>query len=107
METCVDTGSSGFFSRTFTYDEVWKHGTKRYFLHVEATHPNTNKTVTLIGSFRVFGHQEKYFCSFNMINTGTKLLPQQGSLEFIRVGSAQNFTCKIGKDMHSCMSMGN
>ena len=40
----------------------------------------------------MLGHQENYFCSLNMINTG---IPQGGSLEFISVGKAKEFTCKI------------
>ena len=43
----------------------------------------------------MFGHQENYFCSLNMINTRTSQLSQGESLEFISVGKATNFTCKI------------
>ena len=77
--------------------------TKRYILHVKATDPNTDESIMLNGSFRVFGHQEKYFCSLNMINTGTEPIPADGQLEFISVGNSENFTCKLdGKNM--CMS---
>ena len=76
-----------------------------YHLKIEAKELSTNETVTLMGSFRVFGHPEKYFCSLNMINTGTRPIPQGGPLEFISVGSADNFTCQVdGQEyMQSCM----
>ena len=92
---CVCTGSSGTFTYNFTVEEMWKQNTNEYILHVIAVDPNTNDSVNLTGAFRVFGHQEKYFCSLNMINTGTSLIPQGGSLEFISVGMANEFTCKI------------
>ena len=88
-------GSSGSFFRIFTTDEIFDHGVKKYVLNVKAVDPNTGDSVTLRGAFRVFGHQEKYFCSLNMINTGTRPIPQGGSLEFISVGKATNFKCKI------------
>jgi hypothetical protein len=72
-----------------------KLGTRKYFLDVNAADPNTGDSVTLRGAFRVFGHQENYFCSLNMINTGTSPIPQGGFLEFISVGYATEFTCKI------------
>ena len=78
-----------------TNDEVLQQGTNKYFLHVTAIDPNTGDSVTLRAAFRVFGHQESFFCSLNMINTGTTPIRQGGSLEFISVGSAINFTCKI------------
>jgi urease beta subunit len=87
--------SSGTFSHDFTIDQIWERNTKRYFLHIEATDPDTNKIVTLIGVFRVFGHQEKYFCTQNMINTATRPIQQGGFVEFITVGKATNFTCEI------------
>ena len=74
---------------------MWKQNTEKYFLNVTAVDPNTNESVTLRGALRVFGHQEKYFCSLNMINTGTSPIPQGGSLEFISVGKAKEFICKI------------
>ena len=43
----------------------------------------------------MFGHQEGYWCSLNMINTGTSPIPQGGSLEFIKVGKANEFKYKI------------
>ena len=43
----------------------------------------------------MFGRQENYYCSLNLINTGTSPIPQGGSLEFISVGKTQEFTCKI------------
>ena len=90
-------GSSGIFFFDFTITQIWKRNTKRYYLHVDAIDPNTNETATLIGAFRVFGHQEKYFCSQNMINTATRPIQQEGVVEFISVGKAANFTCKIDK----------
>ena len=74
-----------------TKDELWKHKTKIYRLRVDAFDETTEETVTLTGSFRVFGHQEKYFCSANMINIGTE--PVQESLEYITVGNGRNFNC--------------
>ena len=85
---------------------MWIQNTKKYILNVTAVDKDTGESVTLNGTFRVFGHQEKYFCSLNMINTGTGSLPQGGSLEFIRVGKATNFTCKIGEEpMKPCKLM--
>ena len=99
----IVAGSSGFFTHTLTIDDIWEHMTKRYILHVEATDPSTGESVTLNGLFRVFGHQEKYFCSLNMINTGTEPIAADEQLEFISVGKAENFTCKLdGKSI--CMS---
>ena len=95
FHSCIGAGSSGSFFRKFTEDEIWEHGLKKYFLNITAVDPNTGDSVTLRGAFRVFGHQEKYFCSLNMINTGTSPIPQGGSLEFISVGKATEFTCKI------------
>ena len=74
---------------------MWKLNTKKYSLNVTAVDPITNDSVILIGAFRVFGHQEKYFCSLNMINTGTRPIPQGESLEFISVGNATEFICEI------------
>ena len=76
---------------------MFGHKAKPYILHIEANDPNTNDNVTLIGKYRVFGHQENYFCSLNMINTGTSPILQGGSLEFISVGKATKFECKIDK----------
>ena len=85
---------------------MWEQNTKKYILCVEAIDNDTNESVILRSGFRDFGHQEKYFCSLNMINTGTRPLPQGGSLEFISVGNAANFTCKIDKKpMQSCKLM--
>ena len=98
----ICTGSSGYFSYIFTYDELRKYGTKKYFLHVEAIDPKTNDSVMLKGAFRVFGHQEMYFCTLNMINTATTPIPQGGSVEFISVGHARDFICKIDGESHSC-----
>ena len=88
----VFAGSSGSFFYNFTTNEIWSFGTKKYSLKVKAVDPNSGDNVTLRGAFRVFGHQEKYFCSLNMINTGTNPIPQGGSLEFISVGKATEFT---------------
>ena len=77
---------------------MWELNTKKYFLNVIALDPMTNGSVTLKGALRVFGHQEKYFCSLNMINIGTGPIPQGGSLEFISVGMAKEFTCKIDNE---------
>ena len=77
---------------------MWKNGAKRYFLDVTATDPATGDSVNLMGSFRVFGHQEKYFCSLNMINIGTSPILQGRSLEFISVGKATNFICRIDNE---------
>ena len=96
-------GSSGSFFHEVKSDiKFWNHGTKKYFLNVKAVDPNTGDSDTLRGAFRVFGHQENYFCSLNMINTGTRPIPQGGSLEFISVGKATNFDCKI-KDINQTM----
>ena len=81
---------------------MWKQNSNIYSLYVTATDPNTNDSVILNGSFRVFGHQEKYFCSLNMINTGTSPIPKEGSLEFISVGKAKEFTCEIDGTTHPC-----
>ena len=70
-----------------------EHKTKRYKLKVIAVDETDGQIATLTGSFRVFGNQEQYFCSANMINTETQ--PVQGCLEYITVGNATNFTCKI------------
>ena len=72
--------------------------TKKYILHVKATDPNTNKVVTLIGSFRVFGHQENYFCTVNMINTGMQPIQRGGYVEFSSVGRVTKFMCKIDQE---------
>ena len=96
LHCCIGAGSSGSFFRNFTRDEIFDRGLKRYVLTVIAVDPTIGDSVTLRGAFRVFGHQEKYFCSLNMINTGTKSpIPQGGALEFISVGKATEFTCKI------------
>ena len=73
---------------------MWKLNTKKYSLNVTALDPITNDSAILIGAFRIFGHQEKYFCSLNMINTGTRPIAQGESLEFISVGNATEFTCE-------------
>ena len=98
LHSCIGAGSSGSFFRIFTTDEIFNHGLKKYFLNVKAVDPNIGDSVTLTGAFRVFGHQENYFCSLNMINTGTSPIPQGGALEFISVGKATEFTCKIIDD---------
>ena len=95
-------GSSGTFSYNFNEKEMWERNTEEYILYVTAVDLNTSDTVTLRGAFRVFGHQEKYFCGFNMINTGTDPISQKGSLEFISVGNAQKFMCEIDGTMHPC-----
>ena len=95
LHSCIGADSSGSFFRNFTRDEIWEHGLKEYFLNVKAVDPTTGDSVTLRGAFRVFGRQERYFCSLNMINTGTSPIPQGGSLEFISVGKATEFTCTI------------
>ena len=107
IQSCVCAGSSGTFSYTFNSDEMWKQNTEKFILYVRAVDPkNKNESVTVEGAFRVFGHQEKYFCSLNMINTGTRPIPQGGSLEFISVGKAKEFTCKIDNgNMQPCKSM--
>ena len=92
---CVCAGSSGSFLHTVPSYEVFKHGTNKYFLDVTAVDPSNGDSVTLRGAVRVFGHQEKYFCSLDIINTGTSPIPQGGSLEIISVGKATNFKCKI------------
>ena len=85
---------------------MWKQNTEEYVLYVTAIHQYTGENVTLRGAFRVFGHQEKYFCSLNVINMGTSSLLQGSSLEFIRVGEAANFTCKIDEEpMKPCKLM--
>ena len=83
-------------------DEIWEQKTEEYFLHVTAKHIDTGDNDSLIGAFRVFGHQEKYFCSLNMINTGTRPIPQGESLEFISVGKAKDIICKIDGIMQPC-----
>ena len=88
-------GSSGTFAYYFTSGEIWEQNTKKYILHVKAFDRNTNEIVTLNGSFRVFGHQEKYFCTQNMINTATSPIQQGGVVEFISVGRVANFKCTI------------
>ena len=40
---------------------MWKQNTDEYFLHVIAVHNDTGDNVSLIGAFRVFGHQESIF----------------------------------------------
>ena len=97
LQSCISAGSSGTFSYTFTEDEMWEQNIMRYSLHVTAIHKHTTATATLSGSFRVFGHQEKYFCSLNMINTGTRPIPKGGYLEFISVGMATKFNCTMDK----------
>ena len=77
--------------------------TEKYTLIVKATDPITDETVILRGKFRVFGHQERYFCSVNMINTGMQPIPIGGCLEYIRVGNTTNFTCKMDGDEIPCM----
>ena len=69
--------------------------TSQYTLNVEAIHTNSGETVTLSGKFRVLGHQEKYFCSANMVNTGTKPIEGGEYLEFIAVGNGRKFNCMI------------
>ena len=50
----------------------------------------------------MFGHQEKYFCSANIINTGTEAIRNGGYVEFVSVGKAKHFKCKIdGEDIHT------
>ena len=68
--------------------------TSQYTLNVKAIHTNSGETVTLSGLFRVLGHQEKYFCSANMVNTGTQPI-REGYLEFIAVGKGRKFNCKL------------
>ena len=97
LHPCDCAGSSGIFCYNFTVDEIWEQNTEKYILHVTAVDLITNDSVTLRGAFRVFGHQEKYFCSLNMINTGTGSLQQGGSLE-VSVGKATNFTYKIDEE---------
>ena len=88
-------GSSGSFSHTFTVKDIWKRGVKRYTLHVE-----TDDCVTLKGEFRVFGHQQKYFCSGNMINTGTKPIRSGDTVEYAIVGKpTAEYKCTINKTM--------
>ena len=71
-------------------------------LRVEATDTSTGESVTLSGSFRVFGHREKYFCSVNMINIGTELMPADGWVEFISVANSINFTCEVDGEECPC-----
>ena len=87
---------------------MWEQNSEKYIyiLYVTALHNDTGDSVTLRGAFREFGHQEKYFCSLNMINTRTSSLLQGSSLELICVGEAANFTCKIDEEpMKSCKLM--
>jgi hypothetical protein len=86
--------SSGFFTRKLTVAELWTHMRSQYTLNVEAIHTNSGETVTLSGKFRVLGHQEKYFCSANMVNTGTQPI-REGYLEFIAVGKGRKFNCTL------------
>ena len=93
---CSCTGSSGFFSRTISPQNILENGVKRYTIYVEAKDKTTDENNTLSGQFRVFGHQEKYFCSVNMINTGTKPIPLGGSIEYVSVGEhITEFHCWI------------
>ena len=92
--TCF-AGSSGSFNYNFTTNNILTFKTGKYFLDVTAVDPGTGDNVTLRGAFRVFGHQENYFCSLNMINTGTSPIPQGESLKFISAGEATAFTCKF------------
>ena len=94
----IYAGSNGSFFQKFTRAEIWQNERRKYKLNVTAVDPITSDNVTLIGEFRVFGHQDKYFCSLNMINTRTDQIPNGGSLEFISVGSATNFTCETCKN---------
>ena len=70
--------------------------TKRYTLNVKAVNKSSCESVTLSGSFRVFGHQEKYFCSADMINTEIQPI-QSEYLEYVSVGKARHFSCKTYK----------
>jgi hypothetical protein len=100
--------STGFFSYTFTMDQIWTQGVRRYTLQVEAMDPNTRDSITLKGQFRVFGRQEKYFCGVNMINYGTNPISQDdGYVEYIAVGATEDFTCQIDKmeENSSCGEM--
>ena len=93
---CICTGSSGVFSHTVKEYELWMYMTNIYTLTVTAQHHDSRKCVSISSSFRVFGHQEQYFCSANMINTRTLPQPQQGGhLEFIAVGKGKSFKCRI------------
>jgi hypothetical protein len=96
--------SSGSFAYNFTRDEILQHGVKRYRIYVEAKDEitdeiageTTDEIITLSGQFRVFGHQEKYFCSVNMINTGTRPIQKGGSVEYVSVGKhITNFKCRM------------
>ena len=103
LQSHVFAGSLRSFFHTLTNDEILKLGTRKYFLDVNAVDPNTGDSVTLRGAFRVFGHHENYYCSLNMINTGTSPIPQGGALEFISVGNATEFTCKMDSEpMQPC-----
>ena len=73
-----------------------------YTLHVKATDSNTNESVTLKGQFRVFGHQEKYFCAVNFVNTGTQPLPMQGFVDYASVGNAKGFECYMDTKSTTC-----
>ena len=105
VSSYIVAGSSGFFSHIFNVTEVWHLNAKKCILHVEATDTSTGESVTLSGSFRVFGHREKYFCSVNMINTGTELMPADGWVEFISVGNSINFTCEVDGEECPCTLM--
>ena len=96
MYSCIFlfyAGSCGYFSYKFTWDE---RGVKRYTFVVEAEDPDTKESVTLRGQFRVLGDQQKYFCTGNMINTGTQPIPKGGSVEYVSVGeNITSFKCKM------------
>jgi hypothetical protein len=95
--------SSGFFSHTFSEDAIWDHGVKRYTLYVKAIDTYSSQCVTLTGAFRVFGNHEKYFCSGNMVNTGTRPVPRGATVEYAIVGkTAENYKCKIDRNTTSC-----
>ena len=91
-------GTSGTFSYNFTIDEIWEKNARIYHLYIEAKDPQTNENATLMYRFRVFGHQEKYFCTQNMINSGTRPIPQGGVVEFISVGNSTDFICTISNE---------
>ena len=94
----TSAGSDGFFSYRFTMEKIWKYSPRRYILIVEAKDPITGDSITLKGYFRVFGHQEKYFCGVNMINYGTSPISREdGYMEYIAVGATESFTCQIDK----------
>ena len=93
---CSCTGSSGSFPTIIPPPKILENGVKRYTLYIEARDKTTEETTTLSGQFRVFGHQQKYFCSVNMINTGTTPLPLGGSIEYVSVGrQIKEFSCSI------------